>query len=100
MSAYLNKLNYPSINKHSIAVLLAIIFLGGLTLFTNNEPLIFYKAIANYAKKYLQPNGFLFFEINQKYGNETFNMLEEKGFLEIELIKDINGNDRIICCRK
>jgi release factor glutamine methyltransferase len=66
----------------------------------NNEPLIFYKAIANYAKKYLQPNGFLFFEINQKYGNETFNMLEEKGFLEIELIKDINGNDRMICCRK
>jgi release factor glutamine methyltransferase len=67
---------------------------------SNNEPLIFYKAIANYAKKHLQPNGFLFFEINQKYGNETVNMLEEKGFLEIELIKDINGNDRMICCRK
>ncbi len=66
----------------------------------NNDPLIFYEAIANYAKKYLQPNGFLFFEINQKYGNETFKMLEEKGFLEIELIKDINGNDRMVCCRK
>jgi release factor glutamine methyltransferase len=66
----------------------------------NNDPLIFYEAIANYAKKHLQPNGFLFFEINQKYGNETVNMLEEKGFLEIELIKDINQNDRMICCRK
>jgi release factor glutamine methyltransferase len=65
----------------------------------NNDPLIFYEAIANYVKKHLQPNGFLFFEINQKYGNETVNMLEEKGFLEIELIKDINGNDRMICCR-
>jgi len=67
---------------------------------SNNEPLIFYKAIANYAKKYLQPNGFLFFEINQKYGNETFKMLEEKGFLEIKLLQDINGNDRMVCCRK
>jgi release factor glutamine methyltransferase len=66
----------------------------------NNDPLIFYEAIANYAKKYLQPNGFLFFEINQKYGNETCKMLAEKGFLDIELIKDINGNDRMICCRK
>jgi len=66
----------------------------------NNDPLIFYEAIANYAKKHLQPNGFLFFEINQKYGNETVNMLEEKGFLEIELLQDINQNDRMICCRK
>jgi release factor glutamine methyltransferase len=66
----------------------------------NNDPLIFYKAIANYAKKHLQPNGFLFFEINQKYGNETVNMLDEKGFLEIKLLQDINGNDRMICCRK
>ena len=38
----MNKLNYQSINKYSIAVLLGIIFLGILTLFTNNEPLIFF----------------------------------------------------------
>lgn len=66
----------------------------------NNEPLKFYEAIANYALQYLKTNGFLFFEINQKYGNETVKMLEEKGFLEIELLHDINGNDRMVCCRK
>lgn len=38
----MNKLNYQSINKYSIAVLLAIIYLGALTFFTNNEPLIFF----------------------------------------------------------
>lgn len=38
----MNKLNYQSINKYSIAVLLVIIFLGILTFFTNNEPLIFF----------------------------------------------------------
>lgn len=66
----------------------------------NNSPLIFYEAIANYALQYLKTNGFLFFEINQAFGNETAKMLADKSFLEIELIKDINQNDRMISCRK
>jgi release factor glutamine methyltransferase len=66
----------------------------------NNSPLIFYEAIANYALQYLKINGFLFFEINQAFGNETVKMLADKGFLEIKLMKDINQNDRMICCRK
>jgi release factor glutamine methyltransferase len=66
----------------------------------NNNPLIFYEAIANYALHYLKTNGFLFFEINQAFGNETAKMLGDKGFLEIEILKDINQNDRMICCRK
>lgn len=66
----------------------------------NNEPLLFYEDIANYALQYLKPNGFLFFEINQQYGNQTTAMLQDKGFLDIKLLQDINGNDRMICCRK
>ncbi len=66
----------------------------------NNSPLIFYEAIANYALQYLKKDGFLFFETNQQFGKETAQMLTEKGFLEIELLKDVNGNDRMICCRK
>lgn len=66
----------------------------------NNEPLVFYEAIANYALHYLKTNGFLFFEINQQYGNQTTAMLQDKGFLDIKLLQDINGNDRMICCRK
>jgi release factor glutamine methyltransferase len=66
----------------------------------DHSPLIFYEAIANYAMKYLKKDGFLFFEINQVFGTETFKMLADKGFLDIELLKDINQNDRMISCRK
>jgi release factor glutamine methyltransferase len=66
----------------------------------NHKPLLFYEAIANYAIKYLKTNGYLFFEINQQFGNQTVNMLQEKGFLEIVITKDINQNNRMIGCRK
>jgi release factor glutamine methyltransferase len=66
----------------------------------NNNPLIFYEAIANYALQYLKKDGFLFFEINQVFGSETLKMLADKGFVDIELLKDINQNDRMISCRK
>ena len=66
----------------------------------NNSPLIFYEAIANYAMQYLKKDGFLFFEINQVFGAETFKMLADKGFVDIALLKDINQNDRMIGCRK
>ena len=66
----------------------------------NHKPLLFYEAIANYALKYLKTNGYLFFEINQQFGNQTVNMLQEKGFLNIQLLQDINQNDRMIWARK
>jgi len=61
-----------------------------------NDPLIFYKAIADYAVSHLIPNGLLFFEINESYGNETVELLKDKGFKNIELRKDMSGRDRMI----
>ncbi|CAA0151022.1 peptide chain release factor N(5)-glutamine methyltransferase [Tenacibaculum maritimum] len=63
---------------------------------TDDNPLIFYKKIADLAKKSLSPKGMLFFEINQYLGKETINMLKEKGFKSIVLRKDVFGNDRMI----
>ena len=40
----------------------------------------------------------LFFEINQYLGKETVNILAEKGFKNIQLKKDLFGNDRMIKC--
>ena len=64
----------------------------------NNNPLLFYKKIADLAIKYLSKNGLLFFEINQYLEKETVKMLEVKGFKNIELRKDLFGNYRMIQC--
>ena len=68
-----------------------------LALFVADEnPLIFYNKIADLAKQQLSKNGMLFFEINQYLGKETVNMLVKKGFKNIQLKKDLFGNDRMI----
>ena len=68
-----------------------------LALFVADEDaLIFYRKIANLAQTYLEPNGNLYFEVNQYLGQETYQLLKEIGFTNIELRKDIYGNDRMI----
>ena len=62
----------------------------------DNDALVFYKKIAELAQKNLLPNGQLFFEINQYLGTEMMDLLEKMGFKNIELRKDIYGNDRMI----
>ena len=68
-----------------------------LALFVDDiDPLLFYRKIAELAIKNLNPNGKLYFEINQYLGNETVELVESFGFKNVELIKDIYGNDRMI----
>jgi release factor glutamine methyltransferase len=68
-----------------------------LALFVEDtDALLFYRKIAQLAKKNLNPNGKLYFEINQYLGKETVQLLESLGFRNIELKKDIYGNDRMI----
>jgi release factor glutamine methyltransferase len=68
-----------------------------LALFVDdNDALIFYIKIAELAKENLAPNGQLFFEINQYLAKETIDLLKNMGFKNIELRKDIYGNDRMI----
>jgi release factor glutamine methyltransferase len=62
----------------------------------DNDALLFYRKIAQLAKKNLTENGSLFFEINQYLGKETVELLENLGFKNILLLKDIYGNDRMI----
>ena len=62
----------------------------------DNDALIFYRKIAELAQKHLSQNGQLFFEINQYLGKETVDLIEKMGFKNIELRKDIYGNDRMI----
>ncbi|WP_295212410.1 peptide chain release factor N(5)-glutamine methyltransferase [uncultured Chryseobacterium sp.] len=64
-----------------------------------SDALIFYRKIAEDAKKYLQDNGLLFLEINQKLGPETLELYLPH-FSEAELIKDLSENDRFVFGRK
>jgi len=62
----------------------------------DNDALVFYRKIAELAQKNLLPNGQLFFEINQYLGKEMMELLEKMDFKNIELRKDIYGNERMI----
>lgn len=66
----------------------------------DDDALIFYRKIAQLAKQNLVKNGSLYFEINQYLGRETVDLLENLGFKNIELRKDIYDNDRMIFCKK
>ncbi|MEB0260830.1 MULTISPECIES: peptide chain release factor N(5)-glutamine methyltransferase [unclassified Mucilaginibacter] len=65
-----------------------------------HDPLIFYKAIADFAVEHLLENGLLFFEINENLGKETVELLSHKGFTNIELRKDMSSRDRMVKTEK
>ena len=68
-----------------------------LALFVENEtPLIFYKAITQFAVNNLARNGALFFEINEYLGAEMIALLNANNFQLIELKKDLFGKDRML----
>ena len=62
----------------------------------DEDALKFYRAIAVVAKEKLNPGGRLFFEINESLGETVAGLLQEKGFIEIELRKDLSGKDRMV----
>ena len=62
----------------------------------DDDPLLFYKQIILLAKKYLNPGGKLYFEINENFGPDVTNLCEKEGYTYIKLVQDINGKDRIL----
>jgi release factor glutamine methyltransferase len=62
----------------------------------DSEPLIFYNAIAHYAKTNMNKEGRIYLEINEYLGPETAAVFIDKGFKNVELLKDINGKNRIL----
>ena len=66
----------------------------------DEDPLKFYRAIAEYASSALKPEGALYFEINPIYEKETREMLEELGFKDIETKEDAFGKKRMMKAKK
>lgn len=62
----------------------------------DNDPLIFYRKILEFAQKTLKPAGEIWFEINEKFGEEMKNLCFVMGFKNVEILKDFRGKDRIL----
>lgn len=60
------------------------------------DPLLFYRRIALLASRQLNQGGKLMFEINERFGNETKELLEGFGFQQLEVVKDFNDKDRFV----
>lgn len=63
---------------------------------SDDDPLIYYRAIANAALHKLSQKGKLFFEINAAFGREVVRILKLAGFTHIELKNDLSGNSRMV----
>lgn len=61
----------------------------------DDDPLLFYRRIAR-----LQEHAVLVFEINERFGALTGDMLRAEGYTDITLTKDLCGKDRIITARR
>ncbi len=66
----------------------------------DDDPLLFYRAIADFATQLLKPDGWLYFEVNPLYIKELKMMLAEKGFENIEVKIDLFGKERMIRAKK
>ena len=66
----------------------------------DNDPLLFYKAIAPYAAQSLERGGRLYLEINRRFGNEVKRLLEDNGLDEVRIIDDSYGNPRFVAATR
>ena len=63
---------------------------------SDDDPLIFYRAVAAWAKGLLNPGGLCLVEINEALGAETAQVFVEAGFHDVEVIQDLNSRDRFV----
>jgi len=62
----------------------------------DDNALIFYNAIADFALNNLAPGGLLYLEINENLGPQTVALLKRKGFITLELRKDLRDRNRML----
>jgi len=75
-------------------------FEPGMALFVaDDDPLIFYRTVTQFAKQNLAKNGKLFFEMNEFNAAKVHQILEQEGFGNIEIKKDLSGKDRMIMAK-
>lgn len=63
----------------------------------NSDPLLFYKRIAEIGRSSLKKRGRLYFEIHENFGDSISDLLNDLGYTEVHIHKDMQGKDRIAC---
>ena len=66
----------------------------------DDDPLRFYRAIADYADRHLSPNGMLLFEVNRTKSGDVAQLLLERGCKEVWPVHDMFDNERFVCARR
>lgn len=62
----------------------------------DDDPLVFYRAVASWASELLVENGVGIVEINEALGNETADVFKEYGFSQVAVLKDLHDKDRFV----
>ncbi len=63
---------------------------------SDDQALIFYEMISEFASQKLKSGGKLYFEINEKYGKEVAQICSELGFCKVQIIQDLQNKDRFV----
>ena len=66
----------------------------------DDDPLLFYRAVAQWALQLLKPGDFGIVEINEALGEETAELYRRYGFCAVTIIKDLNDKDRFVSFRR
>lgn len=73
----------------------------GIALFVpDQDALLFYRKIGEWSKAHLIAGGQLFFELHERYAQETKTLMENLGFVEVEVRQDLQGKERMLRCVK
>lgn len=71
-----------------------------MALFVSDEdPLVFYRAIASWGRDVLTSDGAIYFEINPRYAIGMMKMMRSMGYEEVEIVKDMQARNRILCAK-
>lgn len=91
---------YITLNEKSLIKDNILLFEPHKALFVyDKNPLFFYIHIIQFAKKSLNKNGLLFFEINERMKDDLLKLLNKEGFYDIEHKNDFRSKNRMIKAR-
>jgi release factor glutamine methyltransferase len=66
----------------------------------DDDPMLFYRQVIRFADQHLKPGGNVYFEINENFGAEMHELLQNNDYQNIDLQQDLSGKDRMISAEK